>query len=113
MDAVAALPTLEQLTRYVHEMLCTKDKLEIAQTPLYRGVVMRGGRPCGLSFQVQGPRLLKTYAVWAGDEDRILFYDSTGIRFAEVRLSEAPDPLELKALAAATNPRPNDRKRAG
>ena len=45
---------------------------------------------CGLFFQVEGPRLLKTYAVWAGDEHRILFYDSTGRRFQEVRLSESP-----------------------
>jgi hypothetical protein len=50
-----------------------------------------------LFFQVQGPRLLRTHAIWAGDENRILFYDSTGLRFAETRLSEAPDPLKLAA----------------
>ena len=59
--------------------------------------MVRQGKPCGIFFQVQGPRLLKTYAVWAGDENRILFYDSSGTRFAEVRLSEAPDPLKLVA----------------
>jgi hypothetical protein len=47
-------------------------------------------QPFGLFFQAQGPRLLKSYAVWAGDEDRILFYNSSGERFAETRLSEAP-----------------------
>jgi hypothetical protein len=41
-------------------------------------------------FHVEGPRLLKTSAVWAGDEHRILFYDSTGARFSEVTLSEGP-----------------------
>jgi hypothetical protein len=45
-----------------------------------------------LFFQAQGPRLLKSYAVWAGDENRILFYNSSGERFGETRLSEAPDP---------------------
>ena len=35
--------------------------------------------------------MLKTYAVWAGDENRVLFYDSTGERFAESRLSDAPE----------------------
>jgi hypothetical protein len=40
---------------------------------------------------------VRTYAVWAGDEDRVLFYDSAGQRFAETRLSEGPDARELAA----------------
>ena len=60
-------------------------------------MIKRSSRPCGLFFQVQGPRLVKTYAVWAGEEDRILFYDSNGQRFAEVRLSKAPNPRRLAA----------------
>jgi len=42
-------------------------------------------------FHVEGPRLLKTSAVWAGDEHRILFYDSVGTKFSEVKLSEGPE----------------------
>jgi hypothetical protein len=45
----------------------------------------------GIFFQVTGPRSVKLYAVWAGEEDRILFYDSIGQPFAETRLSEALD----------------------
>ncbi len=98
MDAnVVALPNLEALCRYVHQTLCTHDNLDPGQTPLFQSVIRRSGRICGLFFQVQGPRLLKTYAVWAGEEDRILFYDSTGLRFAETRLSEGPDPQKLAA----------------
>jgi hypothetical protein len=97
MDAVVALPSLDELRQYVLRRLCAHDNLDPAQTPLFQGVIQRGGRPCGLFFQAQGPRLLKTYAVWAGEEDRILFYDSTGGRFAEARLSEAPDPRKLAA----------------
>jgi hypothetical protein len=41
--------------------------------------------------------MLKTYAIWAGQEDRILFYDSTGQRFAETRITDGPDPLEIAA----------------
>jgi hypothetical protein len=93
--AIAILPTLEDLRRHVLKVLCAHDNLDPAQTPLHEGVITRSGRPCGLFFQVQGPRLLRTYAVWAGDENRILFYDSTGLRFAETRLSEGPDPLRL------------------
>src|SRR5262245_25839471 len=97
MDAVVSLPTLDELRRHVLATLCAHDRLDPGLTPLREALVTRRGRPCGLFFQVQGPRLLKTYAVWAGEEDRILFYDSTGARFAEVRLSEAPDPLKLAA----------------
>jgi hypothetical protein len=95
MDTVVSLPTLAELRRYILVTLCAHDQLDPDQTPLFQGVILRRGKPCGLFFQVQGPRMLKTYAVWAGEESRILFYDSGGVRFAESRLSEAPDPLRL------------------
>src|SRR5713226_5736107 len=95
MHTVASLPTVDDLRRHVLQVLCSRDKLDPAQTPLHEGLITRGGKTCGLFFQVQGPRLLKTYALWAGEEDRVLFYDSTGLRFAETKLSEAPDCLKL------------------
>jgi hypothetical protein len=97
MSTVVALPTLEALRRHVHSVLCAHDHLDPAVTPLFQAVIKRSGKPCGLFFQVQGPRMLKTYAIWAGEEDRVLFYDSTGLRFGEERLSEAPDPQKLAA----------------
>lgn len=93
----ASLPTVDELRRYVLQTLCRHDQLDPTQTPLHQALIKRSGRACGLFFQVQGPRLLKNYAVWAGEEDRILFYDSTGLRFAETRLSDAPDPQKLAA----------------
>ena len=97
MDTVVALPTLEDLRRHVLQTLCQHDQLDPSQTPLHQGLITRKGKPCGLFFQVKGPRMLKTYAVWAGEENKILFYDSTGLRFGVSRLSEAPDPLKLAA----------------
>ena len=35
--------------------------------------------------------------MWAGEEHRILFYNSCGERIAETRLAEAPDPRSLAA----------------
>jgi len=99
MTAVASLPTLEDLRRHVREILCSHDRLDASQTSLCEEVIVRSGRPCGLFFQVEGPRLLKTFAVWAGEENRILFYDSTGARFAETRLCDAPDPQNLPLAA--------------
>jgi hypothetical protein len=92
---IVSLPTLEELRKYVLEELCLLDRLDPGQTPLYQGLVTRQGRPCGLFFQVQGPRQVKAYALWAGEENRIFFYDSKGLRLAEKKLSDGPDPLKL------------------
>lgn len=91
---VLSLPNLEGLRAYVHKALCEKNALDPNQTPLRQKVIERRGKPCGLFFEAAGPRLLRTYAIWVGEENRILFYDNAG-RYAEVRLSEAPDPLRL------------------
>ena len=101
MNAVASLRTVEELRQHVLQLLCAHDRLDPLQTPLHEAVIMRAGRPCGLFFQVEGPRLLRTHAVWAGEEARLFFYDSTGHRFAEVRLSDAPDPQQLGARRQA------------
>jgi hypothetical protein len=101
MDGVAcstfSLPTLDELKQHVLLKLCEPDELDPTQTPLLQAVITRRGKPCGLFFQVQGPRLLKNYAVWAGNENRILFYNCNGERVAETRLSEAPDAGRLAA----------------
>jgi hypothetical protein len=97
MDAVVSLPTFDDLRGHVLHVLCSHDHLDTAQTPLRQSLISRRGKPCGLFFQVQGPRMVKTYAVWAGEENRILFYDSSGLRFGETRLSEGPDPVKLAA----------------
>ena len=95
MNAVASLPTVEALRKHVLHLLCARDRLDPLQTPLHEAVIMRAGRPCGLFFQVEGPRLLRTCAIWVAEEHRILFYDSAGERFAEIRLSDEPDPRQL------------------
>jgi hypothetical protein len=89
--SVLAFTAVEELAAFVHQTLCEQDALDPAQTPLFRTPLKRGGRACGVVFHVEGPRLLRTSAVWSADDDRILFYDSTGTRSREVRLSEAPD----------------------
>jgi len=97
MAAVASLPTLEALRRHILETLCLHDRLDPQQAVVHEGVIHRAGRPCGLFLQVTGPRMVKSYAVWAGEESRILYYDSSGLRFAETRLSESPDAAALAA----------------
>ena len=76
-------------TRRDASLLC------VVEEPLDVLAVERTSEFFGLYFVLQGPRRVATYAVWAGDEDRILFYDSQGQRFAQTRLCEAPDPRQL------------------
>jgi hypothetical protein len=39
--------------------------------------------------------LLTTNSIWAGQEHRVMFYDSGGQRFDERRLGEVPDVGEV------------------
>jgi hypothetical protein len=91
MDStVASFTAFEDLAGFVHRVLCEKDALDPKQTPLFRTPLKKRGMNCGVVFHVEGPRLLRTSAVWSADTDRIIFYDSTGTRFHTVELSEAP-----------------------
>ncbi len=103
MDAVACLPTFEALLAYVKVTLCQHDQLDPDQTPLQQSALTRSGRTCGLFLQVQGPRMVKSYAVWAGEEGRLLFYDAQGKRFGQTRLSEGPDPRRLPTTPLKTD----------
>jgi hypothetical protein len=89
-QVVVAFSAVDELAAFVHEVLCDRDALDPAQVPLFRTPLRRGPRVCGLVFHVEGPRLLRTSAVWSADDARIIFYDSAGTRFREVELSESP-----------------------
>jgi hypothetical protein len=96
---VLPLPSVEAIRDHVRQVLCDRDRLDATQVELRQAKLTRRGKACGLMFQVNGPRLLKTYAVWAGDEDRILFYESTGSRFAETKVIDGPEPAALERAA--------------
>jgi hypothetical protein len=97
MRPVVSLPRPEDLRQFIRTTLCDHDRLDRDSSPFLEGPMKRGGRLVGIYFEVQGPRLMRSHAIWVGEEHRILFYDSTGARFTEVRLSEAPDPREWTA----------------
>ena len=105
MRDIAALPTLAELRQHVLNILCRNDNLDPGQTPLQQALITRQGKPCGLFFQARGPRMLKTYAVWAAREHRVLFYGSDGTRFGETKLSESPRWTAVSA--SPITPRPN------
>lgn len=94
METVVALPKRTDVRTFVRQVLGNHDRLEASEFPFFEGPITQNGRTCGLIFELHGPRLMRSRAIWAADEHRILFYDSMGLRFSEVRLSEAPDPAE-------------------
>jgi hypothetical protein len=94
---VVSLPTAGELTTFVHRELCGMDHLDPSQAPLRSTPIKRNGRVCGAVYHVEGPRLLRTSAVWAADESRLLIYDSTGHRTREVTVADAPDATGARA----------------
>jgi hypothetical protein len=91
------LPTFAKLRDHVHQRLCSCDHLDPNQTPMDETLIQKAGKPCGVTFTIRGPRMLRLHAIWAAQEKRVLFYDSTGKRFGETRLVKSPD---LKTIAA-------------
>ena len=48
--------------------------------------LMRRGRDCGIQFSLDGPRSVRLGAIWASDQNVILFYDTQGQRYLKVAL---------------------------
>jgi len=79
------------------QTLCSHERLDMEQAHIRRTLMRQGTQIVGVSMRVEGPRLMRSHAIWAERENRILFYDSAGHRFAIVKLSESP---ELSQFAA-------------
>jgi len=105
MSAVVALLNADELRQFVRKTLCDRDHLDPEQTPFYEAAMTRSGRICGMYFEIHGPRLVRSCAIWAADEFRIFFYDSLGERYEEIRLSDAPNPQTVCRPADAAKPK--------
>ena len=87
---------MEELSGFVHRTLCALDRLDPVQCPLSSVPLLRKGRPCGSTYQVIGPRQLRTSAIYSADDGRLLIYDSTGTRVQEYRVTIG-EPLRRAA----------------
>ena len=72
------------------------DQLERDAFRMTERVLVRAGKPCGLYFCLHGPRSVKFSAIWETEQNRVLFYDSSGERFQKTQLVAA-GALELVA----------------
>ena len=78
--------TLSELRSFIREMLCAKENLISEQFPVNETILRRGEMPCGLQFQLFGPRMIRLGAIWATDHNVIYFYAANGERYLKVRL---------------------------
>ena len=81
---------IDELRRYVHERICHQNELEMNVFDVTERMLVRGGRPCGIFFCLHGPRSVKFTAIWETEQNRILFYGSTGERLQRINLEASP-----------------------
>lgn len=85
------LNDLNELRKYVYEILCRRDNLEPGAFHMSEQVLIRAGKPCGMHFCLHGPRAVMYSAIWETKQQTILFYDSTGLRFQRTRLADVEE----------------------
>lgn len=80
--------SVHDLRQLVREVLSEKENLVPDQFPLRQTALVRCGRPCGMQFELLGPRNVRLSAVWAADRNTVYFYDARGERFHKQQLSQ-------------------------
>lgn len=79
--------SLDDLRVLVTKTLCDHEGLEPGAFRLFERILHRRGRPCGIQYCLAGPRSVRLTAYWEAAKRTVLFYDSTGERFARVELT--------------------------
>jgi hypothetical protein len=94
---VYSTSSMNELEGFMIDGLCDHEKLDRQQVRIQRSVMRKGLAIVGLVIRIEGPRLMRSQALWVEPENRILFYNSAGQRFATVKLAEAPEMGQLAA----------------
>lgn len=96
--AVFSTNSVNQLRRFMQHTLCEHERFDPEQVLVKQSYMRKQGEVLGLVVRVESIKRTRCHAIWAEREHRVLFYDSAGHRFAEVKLAEAP---VLEGLLAA------------
>jgi hypothetical protein len=91
------LTSLAELKSYVQNKLSEDHQLLPGAFPVTERLLVRGGRPCGLSFCLHGPRSVKLTAIWEAARNLVLFYDESGTRYQTRTVGSARLPQLLAA----------------
>jgi hypothetical protein len=92
------IDNLNDLRELVYQTLCGYDELEPGIFPMTERILVRGGKPCGILFSLRGPRRVSYTSVWETETNSVLFYGSSGERFAKLQLQAAPVLAEARDL---------------
>lgn len=95
IPTVFSTTSYAELERFIHQALCEHERFDPDQTVLKLSPLRRCEQVVGVLLRVEGSRLYRSHAVWAEREHRVLFYNSAGQRFGEVKLAESPDLGQL------------------
>jgi hypothetical protein len=85
-----AFNDLDDLRDFVQQTICSQNGLVVGAFSMTERAFLRGTRPCGLMFCLQGPRSVEWTAVWDADRRTILFYGSNGERVSRAKLANSP-----------------------
>jgi hypothetical protein len=88
---VFSTTSFSELEQFMAQTLCNQERLDVGQVKVRRTLMRQGSEIIGLVMRIEGTRMMRSHAIWAERENRILFYDSAGHRFAIVNLSESPE----------------------
>jgi hypothetical protein len=90
LECTKGITCIEELRSYVAGALGKLEMLKSEQFELSQQLLCRGGKSCGVYFQLQSPRALLLSAIWETERNTILFYGSCGRRVHRTKLSESP-----------------------
>ena len=90
VTSVLQFGNLNDVRDFVNEIFCNYYQLEFGAFKMTERLLLRGGEPCGIHYCLHGPRAVRFTAIWETEQNRILFYDSTGERFLKTQVLEAP-----------------------
>ncbi len=91
--------TLDDLRRFVHNTLCSKENLLADQFRTTELRLTRQNELCGIQYCLHGPRSVRLAAIWAADQNALFLYDTKGKRYQKVCLKCRPR-FERQAPAA-------------
>lgn len=95
--------SVDDLRTFISEMLCARENLVQEQFPITESLLRRGAEPCGLQFQLFGPRSIRLGAIWTADHNQIYFYAANGERYLKLTLKhrlswQQPSPVTEPAV---------------
>nr|WP_092053847.1 hypothetical protein [Planctomicrobium piriforme] len=96
LEREATVDSFDALHAYVHDVLCESENLLKDQFRTTRRALLSKGELCGIEFSLQGLRAVRLGAIWAADQNVILFYNARGERALKVKLTRRI-PVETQA----------------